>query len=716
MRTPTPSGEKFDTTQEWCPHCSGDRSLQRHCTHADVVQIDCPEPGSIIASDYEFISLLGSGGMGVVYKCKNIHLDRVVAVKMLIARRYGQEDVVRFQKEARAAGKFKHPNLVSVLDFGIADDAEPFMVMEYLEGVTLDKLIEQNNVSIADLISIFIHCCTGLAYAHQQGVLHRDLKPSNIMIADFEGDSIVKILDFGIAKIADAGRFEHTVTGKGFFGTPSYMSPEQGLGHVLTNRCDVYSMGCVMYEAMTGHRPFEAGSVLELINLHQTKSPPLIGERAPDRSFPEDLEGLISSMLLKDPESRPGMKEVAEELIRIQEEERIEKLKAEALADGVSPPDPKPVKNKDIWLLKRAIGLFCVLVLVLGLVLISNLKIQNQTKPQVHLHTEHDLVDSIGTLTDDDEFMITQMRNQLLNTELSFNDVTLSPKSLKELATKAKNCHSLRFINCPEMTAKNLEILRDRNLTSIVIRGPHLNDEGLEVLSTFHTLNAIRLEEVSTIDSAGIALLKKLPNLRTLAIRNMPVDKQTIKACSEMNLAMLELSIIRDLDNSALAYLTKSSSLSEVVLNDSNFTDTGLELVSKIPNLSLLLANGTKITDRGFSALNKTKHLRGLSISYCRGITDHSVSVLVSLFARSPDQTGSEYRLDHTGITSASIPQLKKLKGISKIDLSGLKGFDQHLIADLRKALPKTHVEYSSETKEGSGNRERAWREIIEQK
>ncbi len=692
MRTPTPSGEKFDTTRQWCPHCSGDSSLQGRCAHTDVVQIDCPEPGSIIASDYEFISLIGSGGMGVVYKCKNIHLDRMVAVKMLIARRYGQEDVVRFQKEARAAGKFKHPNLVSVLDFGIADDAEPFMVMEYLEGVTLDQLIEQNNASIDDLISIFIDCCEGLAYAHQQGVLHRDLKPSNIMIVNSVDESIVKILDFGIAKIADAGRFEHTATGKGFFGTPSYMSPEQSFGNVLTNRCDVYSMGCVMYEALTGYRPFEADSVLELITLHQTKFPLLIGERAPDRSFPEDLEVLISSMLLKDPESRPCMEEVAKELIRIREE-GIEMRQAESLAKVDLPPEPKPVKSKDVLIARRAIGAFCVFVLVLGIGLSWNLKMQNESKPQMHLHTEHVLVDSIGSLTDDDELMSTQMRNQLTNPELSFNDVALTPVSLKALATNAKNCHGLRFINCPGMTGKNLELLRDRNLTSIVIRGPHLKNEGLDVLSTFHSLNSIRLEEISTIDSTGIAKLKNLPKLRILAIRGAHVDRQTIKLCSEMNLARLELSEIRDLDNSALAYLTRSSTLIEVDLNDSNFTDSGLELVSKIPNLCLLQANNTKITDRGFIALSDATHLRGLTISYCRGITDRSVPVLISLFARSPDQTGSEYRLDHTGITSASIPQLKKLKGIRLIDLGGLEGFDQAMIEDLRKALPKTHLD-----------------------
>lgn len=694
MRTPTPNGEKFDTTQRWCPHCSGDSKLQGHCNHADVITIECPEPGAIIASDYEYISLLGSGGMGVVYKCRNIHLDKMVAVKMLIARRYDQEDVVRFQKEARAAGKFKHPNLISVLDFGIANDTAPFMVMEYLEGSTLDRLIDEGDATRSELLSIFSECASGLAYAHQQGVLHRDLKPANIMVVDLGGNTTVKILDFGIAKIADAGRFEHTSSGKGFFGTPSYMSPEQSLGDVLTDRCDVYSMGCVMYEAFTGQRPFEAGSAIELITLHQTAVPALIGECVPEQSFPENLEVLISSMLLKNPKLRPSMKEVADELVRILEDERVKALKAEAVADGLSQSDPLPSKNQET-IAKLALAGIGLLVLIFVFGPFKNLSSENKDKPLPY----RDEKEFLSAFSKDaavlgDNRAKYQTDQQLLKSEMSFDMIEVEPEQLKLIAKKGVNCHSLRFINCTGLTAKNIELLRPMNLAKIVIRGDDLTNEGLEVLSTFGSLTSVALEETPNIDSAGIAKLKRAPKLNSLAIRRMRFDEQSIKLCSEMKLDGFELSEIHDFDETALASLTKSS-IGDLQLIDLDVTDTGFEIVSRIPRLALLSTRGLKITDRGFAHLRNTPKLVCFSVSFAKGITDQSSKTFELLFKHCPDPGNAVYRIDHTSITPASVPDLKKLKGIRILDVSGLKGFNTAVVNDLQRALPGSNVEHA---------------------
>src|SRR5579885_1622484 len=240
----TPSGEQTKqqkSTMFWCPRCSSERKGIGECRHEGARLLEVYSENDEIDGTYVVIECLGAGGMGVVYKCLDKNLDKIVALKALIGRTDDPERLMRFQREAQAMGKLNHENLVSILNFGITGDGKPYMAMEYLEGVTLDHYLaerlspeavsgQDEATRLLDIIDIFIRCCDGLAYAHQQGVLHRDLKPENIMlIGPFESaaDSQrrVKVLDFGIAKLsqADSGLQFRTKTGS-LFGTPHYMS------------------------------------------------------------------------------------------------------------------------------------------------------------------------------------------------------------------------------------------------------------------------------------------------------------------------------------------------------------------------------------------------------------------------------------------------------------------------------------------------------------
>lgn len=173
----------------------------------------------------------------------------------------------------------------------------------------------------------------------------------------------------------------------------------------------------------------------------------------------------------------------------------------------------------------------------------------------------------------------------------------------------------------------------------------------------------------------------------------MPFDKQAIKSCSEMKLQILELTRISNFDEKALAYLDKSS-ISELRLNDLKVTDSGFELVSKMPQLALLQANRLQITDRGFASLKNATKLISFSVSYNKDITNQSTKLLESILARGHNQNIAEFRIDHTSITSASLTELKKLKGIKTIAVSGLVGFNSIVLDELRKALPGTNVEH----------------------
>lgn len=276
------------------------------------------EVGSIIDRKYELLALLGTGGMSAVYKARHSFMRNTVAVKLMHPRLLTDtQSLKRFQQEARAASRLKHPNAISVYEFGIAG-GQPYLVMDYLEGISFADLIKrEGKVDAERCLHIFIQACDALADAHERGIVHRDLKPSNIMLTkDKDQDNFVKVVDFGIAKIVSEGSESLKLTSTGeVFGSPLYMSPEQCMGHTLDARSDIYSMGCLMYEALTGKTPFVGKNVLETI-LKQTSEPaPELGAIEGDVRVVQKLDAIVLKCLAKAPEQRyQSMKELKAEL------------------------------------------------------------------------------------------------------------------------------------------------------------------------------------------------------------------------------------------------------------------------------------------------------------------------------------------------------------------------------------------------------------------
>lgn len=225
--------------------------------------------GGIFADRYEIIARLGGGGMSTVYKARHTHMDKIVAIKVLQTNVGNTaESIKRFQLEAKATSKLEHPNVISIFDFGVNEDGRPYMVMEYLEGVSLSDLLDKKGrLPVNGLKEIFVPVCEGLTHAHQNGIVHRDLKPGNIMLAKTQNGGVnVKIVDFGLAKLVNSEQ-KLTQTGE-TFGSPLYMSPEQCLGKQLDQRADIYSLGCVLFECLTGQPPFVGASVIDTFNKH----------------------------------------------------------------------------------------------------------------------------------------------------------------------------------------------------------------------------------------------------------------------------------------------------------------------------------------------------------------------------------------------------------------------------------------------------------------
>lgn len=258
---------------------------------------------------YKILDVIGRGGMGIVYKAKDQLMDRIVAIKMLHAHLLGDEhSKQRFQQEARAASCIGHPNVITAFDFGLADSRQPYLVMDFLQGKSLSDVIEaEGPLSPERAVTVFIQACDALATAHEKGVLHRDLKPSNIMLVETrEERDFVKIVDFGIAKLLPHSGKEFqqlTQTGE-VFGSPLYMSPEQFLGGKLDERTDIYAMGCVMYEALTGKPPIMGEHVLETMYKHLNEMPQRFSATSPDRKISEKIEAIIFRALEKEPDMR----------------------------------------------------------------------------------------------------------------------------------------------------------------------------------------------------------------------------------------------------------------------------------------------------------------------------------------------------------------------------------------------------------------------------
>lgn len=265
--------------------------------------------GTTIGEKYEILAVIGGGAMGLVYKARHTLMKRIVAVKMLHPNMLPDAGtVMRFKKEAEALSCLNHPNILTVFDFGISTQGQPYLVTDYLEGQTLGEVLESNQcVPWQRTVQIFMQVCSALAHAHKNGVIHRDIKPSNIMLTEFEDQAdFVKILDFGIAKVLTEeteNSSQLTRTGE-VFGSPLYMSPEQCRGKPLDARSDIYSLGCVMFRTLTGQPAFFGQDLVECLYKHVNEAAPSLREMAPEASIPEELDLIVHKCLNKDPLER----------------------------------------------------------------------------------------------------------------------------------------------------------------------------------------------------------------------------------------------------------------------------------------------------------------------------------------------------------------------------------------------------------------------------
>jgi serine/threonine protein kinase len=320
----------------------------------DDVAISTTDPliGKKLSNEYEIVELIGTGGWSRVYKAKQSSSDDYVAVKVLHSHLlFDQESVSRFEREARSGASLSHPNICRIFDYNRLDTGQPYIVMEFLNGESFSSVLRRKGKLDADeALPIFIACCRGLEAAHSQGIVHRDVKPANIFLINDEKGKNIKLLDFGMAKIIVGSHLDLTQTGTAF-GTVQYMSPEQILAESIDGRSDLYALGCVMFESLTGKKVFEGRTAYSVMEQHVRTAPKRFKDVDINTNVSPALEGVVMRTLAKSVDKRF---QTAEELVST----------LESLKDLSTARDSATTKSSHWWWI-LGLSLLATLALIL---------------------------------------------------------------------------------------------------------------------------------------------------------------------------------------------------------------------------------------------------------------------------------------------------------------------------------------------------------------
>jgi hypothetical protein len=319
--------------------------------------------GDVIAGRYELLELVGSGGMSSVWRSHDRLLDRTVAIKVLHEQFAADDEYVeRFRREARSVAQLSHPNIVTVIDRG-EDESRQFIVFEFVDGENLKQLIRRTGrLPVRDAIQMALQMARALAFAHGRGLVHRDVKPQNVLLS---GDGQAKMTDFGIARSVDVQGV--TITGT-VLGTSEYISPEQARGEQVNAQSDVYSLGVVLYELLTGNVPFTGENFVAIALKHVHEPPPNLLERRPDA--PPRVAMAVERAMAKDPADRfQSMGELCNELEASLHDLDPASEEATMIARPAARPATRPVKRRR----RRRVGFLWPIAAVLGVFAVSAL-------------------------------------------------------------------------------------------------------------------------------------------------------------------------------------------------------------------------------------------------------------------------------------------------------------------------------------------------------
>ncbi|MBZ0189163.1 MAG: serine/threonine protein kinase [Candidatus Obscuribacterales bacterium] len=554
----------------------------------------------LIAGRYQVLEKLGEGGVGVVFKTRDTILDKIVAVKKLRKTSSAQE-VMRFQQEARTAGSLKHAHIVEVMDFVFTDDNNLYLVLSYEQGQSLAEIIKQTGALDLDYcLEIFLQIAEGLSHAHRNQVIHRDIKPSNIIVLDIDGETLVKIVDFGLAK---ALRQDQSLTDSGVgIGSPPYMSPEQIRGDKLVDqRSDVYSFGCLIFEALTGNPPYRGLSAIETINMHLNDLPPTLSQRSMSE-FPQDLEEIVATCLMKDPADRYENADAVLSALGSFTAQRHEELQSE-VAEKQTPSAPRRKAGSPmVWLALIA----CLGVAVFTIPALMKTNEAGKTAESVaskqKINKEYDVAayDDFTYKPEDDRFV---------------DGPGVNNKTLLKLC-KTRSIHQLS-LKTYKYEPSDLDcLLGEKKLSYVHMEAQDFTLGLLEKIGLLKSLVQLRLTRPESLDFKGLAKLEKLQNLEFFYIEGGKLINDGMSYLPALpNLRYISFAWSDGVTPEVIATLKKHKRLSELNLVGCDISDQGLAVVSDL-NINNLILSGTNVSNSGLKHLTKLKSLNQIHLDF----------------------------------------------------------------------------------------------------
>lgn len=619
--------------------------------------------GEIIGGCYRVDQIVASGGMGTVYKVFHQTLGRTLALKTLKTSRISRESWTAFVTEAKVLSRLEHPNLVKVYDLGLIDNRLPYFVMDFIDGEPLSSKIKREGaLPVALVLAIFEQVADGLSYGEEIKLLHRDIKPGNIMLQKTADPTqfIVKIVDFGLATEATGAGGE---INQKICGSPPYMSPEQSLYQNLDSRSDMYSLGCSLFETLTGAPPFIGENALVTLSKHQTEKPPTLKEASLGTEFAPVLERMVAKMLAKDPAHRiQTFAELKQIIKKMRQLEQKDQLANEDLT--VKKDSAKPVKsNKPETTEKSRLPLLAILtaltIVVLGCTgAFLFLKTTNKTDVPNNLSAQALLNDGLIKKLQNDSDDATQIRDEQLcgeNNARLFSDFYRHyPFSeVKEVAgvrqlvlnfPRTKSAGTIALVGPDDQLKEaqpaqgslslpqNAKVYFAPNKTFTASQNlfRQLKPDDLDTLdlsknlnvatatpSMFDQLTGLRSLNLNdtAIGDATIPDLSKLSGLKSLKIDRTDITGDGLVKLEQINkLNALELGISFQLDR-LLNKIQSSTALSSLRIRGTPVAAHELALIAKIPELKTLSLDDTNTVEKDLLVLKSAPALECLTLS-----------------------------------------------------------------------------------------------------
>jgi hypothetical protein len=658
---------------------------------------------------------LGEGGMGVVYKAYDKLLAKVVAIKQVKRSGAGDDAIVRFQKEAKVCARLEHKNILTALDFGITNDGNPYLVLDYVDGQNLSEvLFERKHLPLKEALPIALQICNGVSFAHRKSVLHRDLKPSNIMLTEnAEGQLVVKIMDFGIAKVFGAGgeTIGQRVTPTGDpIGSPLYMSPEQARGESVDERSDIYSFGCILFELLTGHAPIIGSTSLETVQKKQYEDAPLLSEIGAAEEYSTQLSELIAKCLSRDKANRPtSFQELAESLLAILDSSisDLEEHEKEAIKSDVH---VEKVTGKK-W---PTIVVLITLAATAAFVVIFANRLKIAEKPKApKLMTgglELQLKPNVALDVDGNKHPYLRIKNNSVYAE----EATINDEWLKKIYPTQfpKSYRSIKLNKCT-FHISICSVLPPA-LEGFAVENSDISDKELIGLSKLRHLKDIFLSSNKPgITFETIKTLKNMPHLIVLELYQPTITDRDIEECSSIK-GLCKIGLQgKGFSSKSLAMLRKLPRLEEFVYGDILDEEATLGVLATFPTLKKIeIRNPEKgILQRNLIKLAELKPLRFLAFSetsisgddlkdidklpYLEEVMFHRVSLddkSIHYLARAKSLIKIELK-DYGRLSTdqvialALLPNLKKMK--LNMDMDAISGIAEAV----KKANPKLEIE-----------------------